>query len=227
MSTLSPTQQETRQRVLIAAGEVFAEKGFHNATVRDICEQAGANIAAVNYHFQGKEQLYAAVLAFAQQRAIEKYPPTLGLQPNATPKQRLHAFVRAFLLRMFDQGHFAWHGKLMAREMVDPSGALDGLAEQFVKPQSQIMGAIVSDILGPATTPERIMRCTFSVVGQVLFYHNCRPVICRVFPQQGYSLADIERLAEHITEFSYSAMTAMAGTHATRSQSAINGEIDR
>ena len=48
--------------IVEAAMEVFAEKGFHNTTIRDICEQAGANIAAVNYHFQTKEQLYAAVL---------------------------------------------------------------------------------------------------------------------------------------------------------------------
>jgi AcrR family transcriptional regulator len=207
--------------VLEAAGEVFAEKGFHNATVRDICERAEANIAAVNYHFQTKEQLYAAVLAFAQQRALEKYPPTLGLSPNATPKQRLHAFVRAFLLRIFDKGQYAWHGKLMAREMVDPSAALDNLAEQFVKPQSQVIAAIVKDILGERATPDRIMRCTFSVVGQVLFYHNCRPVICRIFPHQGYEPADIEQIAAHITEFSYAAIQnigeeSISGAGATR-----------
>src|SRR2546427_11594195 len=117
MSIAPAPSPETRHRLLEAAGEVFAEKGFHHTTVRDIWERADANCAAVNYHFQGKEQLYAAVLAYAYQRALEKYPPTLDLPAIATPKQRLHAFVRAFLLRIFDEGHPAWHGKLMAREM--------------------------------------------------------------------------------------------------------------
>lgn len=220
MTSFSPTQQETRHRVLESAGEVFAEKGFHHATVRDICERADANIAAVNYHFQSKEQLYAAVLSYAHGRALEKYPPTLGLPPNAAPRQRLHAFVRAFLLRIFDQGHPAWHGKLMAREMVDPTGALDALTDQFIRPQSLVIGSIVHEILGERSTSERIMRCTASVVGQILFYHHCRPVICRVFPQQGYAPADIEQLANHLTDFSFAAMESIGNESASEPREA-------
>ena len=51
------TRTNTRQRVLEAAGEVFAERGFRAATVREICQRAKANLAAVNYHFGDKERL--------------------------------------------------------------------------------------------------------------------------------------------------------------------------
>ena len=51
----------TRLQLIEAAGEVFAEMGFQNATVREICRRAGANVAAVNYHFQSKEALLDAV----------------------------------------------------------------------------------------------------------------------------------------------------------------------
>ena len=61
---------ETRRRLLDAAGEVFAEKGFAKATVREICQKAEANIAAVNYHFGDKEKLYAAVLPTASRPGI-------------------------------------------------------------------------------------------------------------------------------------------------------------
>ena len=55
-------EQSTKKRLIEAAGSLFADKGFKETTVRDICEQAGANVAAVNYHFGDKEKLYGEVI---------------------------------------------------------------------------------------------------------------------------------------------------------------------
>src|SRR5579884_278031 len=125
---------ETRANLLDAAGEVFAEVGFRAATVREICHRAGANIAAVNYHFGDKEQLYRAVLMETHQAAVEKYPANFGLSSRATPEERLRAFIHAFLLRIFSEGPSARHGKLMAREMIEPTGALDAIVEENIRP---------------------------------------------------------------------------------------------
>src|SRR3954469_13572389 len=94
-------QAATRQSLLEAAGEVFAEVGFRAATVREICQRAGANIAAVNYHFGDKEKLYVEVLRNAQRYAAEKYPTDYGVSADAPPAKKLRAFVRSFLLRIF------------------------------------------------------------------------------------------------------------------------------
>jgi TetR/AcrR family transcriptional regulator, regulator of cefoperazone and chloramphenicol sensitivity len=116
------TRTDTRQRLLEAAGEVFAERGFRAATVREICQRAKANLAAVNYHFGDKEHLYAAVLQYTFRYARQKYfHPTLGLSADATPEARLRAFICSFLFRLLDEGLPAWHGKLMAREMAEPT----------------------------------------------------------------------------------------------------------
>ena len=117
-SSIIPDSAETRDRLLQAAGEVFAEQGFREATIREICRRAGnVNVAAVNYHFGGKERLYAEVLRFAHGCAMTKYPAGMGLEPQATPPQRLNAFVRSFLFRIFDEGRPAWHGRLVAKEI--------------------------------------------------------------------------------------------------------------
>src|ERR671918_1522445 len=99
----------TEKRLLEAAGEIFAEVGYRAATVRQICEKAAANIAAVNYHFGDKEGLYMAVLRFVPDSHAEKYPLDVGLDLNATPEQKLRAYIQALLGRIFDEGRPGWH----------------------------------------------------------------------------------------------------------------------
>jgi len=57
----------TEKRLLEAAGEIFAEHGYRAATIHQICQRAGANIAAVNYHFSDKEQLYHEVIRYSDE----------------------------------------------------------------------------------------------------------------------------------------------------------------
>jgi AcrR family transcriptional regulator len=203
-------QAETRQLLLEAAGEVFAEAGFRSATVREICQRAGANIAAIHYHFGDKERLYSEVLRFAYHQAVQKYPPDLGVQAGAGVEERLRAFVRAFLLRIFDQGRFAWRGKLIAREMIEPTRALDSVVKEEMQPQAVLLSSIIRQALGPAASEETVRWCGCSIVSQCVFYHHCQPVIARLFPKQKFGPDEVEALARHITQFSLSALKQMS-----------------
>ena len=203
-------QMATRQHLLEAAGQVFADAGFRAATVRDICERAGANIAAVNYHFGDKEQLYRAVLQETYQTALKKYPADYGLRENATAEERLRAFVHSLLLRIFSEGPSARHGKLMAREMMEPTGALDAIVREDIRPMSSLLVSIVSELLGAGADDATKRLCANSVVSQALFYHHCRPVVVRLHPDLKFDRAGIERLTEHITRFSLAAITNLA-----------------
>jgi TetR/AcrR family transcriptional regulator, regulator of cefoperazone and chloramphenicol sensitivity len=203
MSKASSDTLATRQRLLDEAGEVFAAQGFRSATVREICQRAGANVAAVNYHFGGKRRLYGEVLRYAHSCAMTKYPADMGLDPGAAPRQRLHAFVRAFLCRVLDKGRPAWHGKLMAREMAEPTGALEAIVKEGIRPQFAVLRGIVGDLLGTNNADgERIRYCAWSIVGQCLFYFFARPVIEQLHPPQGFEGDAIDAIARHITEFS-------------------------
>jgi AcrR family transcriptional regulator len=209
---------ETRQRLLEAAGEIFAEQGFQNATVRDICQRAGANIAAVNYHFGDKEGLYTAVLRYAHQCATEKYSPEMEFasKRDVPAEQRLHRFVRSFLRHIFDEGQPAWHGKLMSREMMEPTPALEVLVEEEIRPRAELLEEIVRELLGRRTISEQVRLCVRSIIGQCLFYHHARPVIMRLDPQQQFGPHDIERVADHVTQFSLAALQQLAGEKDTR-----------
>src|SRR5471032_560820 len=175
---------ETRRQLLEAAGEVFAEVGFRDATVREICRRAGANIAAINYHFGDKETLYAEVLSYSHGKTLEKFPPLLGVAENAPPEKKLRAFVQSLLLRIFDTGPTSWHGKLMSREMIEPSSALDSLVEERMRPMAGQLAKIVAEILDCPLNDERVRLCSLSVVSQCVFYNHCRPVVTRLFPNK-------------------------------------------
>ena len=216
-TTASPTDLETNDRLLRAAGEVFAEHGFRRATVREICSRAGANIAAVNYYFGDKARLYSQVLRYGVGLALQKYPPDMGLPTDrpATAEERLHAFVRALLYRLLDDGPYAWHGKLMLWEMIEPTqtGALEELVQEAIRPLYQRIDGIVTELLGKAATPERVRLGIASTLGQCIFYRSCRPMLSRVQPgATEFSAERVEGLADHVTRFTVAGLRAYHST---------------
>jgi AcrR family transcriptional regulator len=204
----------TRQRLIEVAGEVFADQGFRSATIRDICGRAGANVAAVNYHFGDKEQLYLDVLEHAHRTSLTRYPPDLGTTPDSSAEERLRAFVRSFLLRLLDDGIPAWLGKLMAREMVEPTPALDGLVERVMRPLFSRLVGIVTDLAGPNADPERIRLCAQSVVGQCIFYRHAQECLRRLGPDAVCGRDKLEAIADHVTRFSLAAIRDLASESA-------------
>jgi AcrR family transcriptional regulator len=196
------TDIATRQRLIDAAGAVFAEQGYRSATVRAICARAQANGAAVNYHFGDKERLYLAVLETAHATALERYPPDLGTTADSSAEDRLRAFVRSFLLRILDDGVPAWLGKLMAREMIEPTGALDGLVERVMRPLFTRLVGIVGELAGERADPERVRLCAQSIVGQCMFYRHAQECLRRLGRDAVCGRERIEAVADHIAAFS-------------------------
>ena len=200
-------------RLLESAGEVFAEQGFRRATIRDICSRAGANIAAVNYHFGDKEKLYQAVLRHWLGEALRRFPPDGGLGPEAPVKERLAAFVRSWLFRMLGEGTPAWHGRLMAREMSEPTAAFDLVLVETVRPMSQRLGGIMRELLGPEAPDRTVRDCAMSVAGQCCFYRHAHEMIRRLYPDFDNSPQEIEQLADHITRFSLAGIERRASEY--------------
>lgn len=166
--------RSTHDRILEAAGEVFAECGFRSTTVRKICERAEVNVAAVNYHFRSKEELYFDVLNYWHEFAIKKYPPLFGVSKNAPPEEQLRAFVRSLLFRLLDKGKPAWFGKLMAREMAEPTKAFDHMVKEAMGPLNKLLASIVEKIVETPVSEETIRLCCASIFGQCVYYYNAR-----------------------------------------------------
>jgi AcrR family transcriptional regulator len=201
MEEIVPLDTNTRGRILEAAGEVFAEVGFRCATVRRICERAGVNGAAVNYHFRSKEELYSEVLRYWHDFAIRKYPPLLGVGEDAPAEEQLRAFIHSVLLRMLDKGKPAWFGKVMGREMAEPTRAFDRMVVEVMRPLNELLGSIIGRILGTDVSEETVRLCCMSIIGQCAYYYNAR-YVSQLFNREMSSPEEIERIADHILRFS-------------------------
>jgi AcrR family transcriptional regulator len=212
----------TRERILYAAGPIFAEKGFAAATVREICAAADANLASVNYHFRDKDTLYLETVRLAHTLRVEQVP----LPPwprGASPKEKLAGFIRTVLSRMLGTDELGWQTRLLMREMIHPTIACQPLVEDFIRPQLSQLLAILDELLPSATAQHRRLQIAFSIIGQCLHYRVASEFVALLIPKKERAAHyGIEPLAEHITEFSLRALSEWSrgsGSDARRNRS--------
>ncbi len=219
-----PLTGDVQERLLEAAGPVFAEKGFEAATVRTICRRAKANLAAVNYYFRDKERLYIEAVKLAHRRRVEQVP--LPQWPADTPpEEKLRGFIRMLLTRMVDEQNPPWHNQLMMRELFQPTAACIELVRDFIRPHFEALLWILNELV-PTDTPEMKRHLiAFSIVGQCLHYRVARPIVSLLVTKEEFHTYDAAHLAEHIADFTLralSAETCAGGMSSARLRSRLN-----
>ncbi len=177
---------KTRERILKIACEVFAKRGFRKTTVRDICQQAGVNVASVNYYFNSKEKLYEEVCKYACGISSEDADVRFKFNTSGKPEDQLKAFVQALLVNVLGTKPSSWRHMIMSREMVEPTNALSIVIKEMIKPRFQQLYSIVQELLGEGVEEETVRRYCFSITGQCLYYRFAQPVIMKLNPQQKY-----------------------------------------
>jgi len=201
MPVQNVASEQTRTRLIDAAGEMFAELGFHHTTVRQICQRAGANIAAVNYHFRDKTGLYTEVVRQSM-RAAKLDAVRAAFDQNLPPDQILRAVIRTRLesLRSLDLGD--WHFRIFAHELAKPTPAMNIVVNEAIRPLYSRMCILIGNMLGQPPDHEKTRLCAHSIIGQILFYAFTGPVISRLAPEMKMTAKQIDLVADHIAEFS-------------------------
>ncbi|GAB6125244.1 TetR/AcrR family transcriptional regulator [Humidesulfovibrio idahonensis] len=213
----APQELGTKARLLQAARKVFSEHGLENATIRDICALAGANVAAVNYHFGNKERLYISVLQDYMQREHERHPHDEGVTPQSDPKDRLRTYIRSFLLQTLGDGNLENErlGKLIKQEYVEPSKYFAEIFEKHCRPGLELLKDIVRQYL-PEHTETTISRCASSIIGQCVLFDIGKEALNLMTPELTLRESNIEHITDFILEFSLSGIANL------NSQRALN-----
>jgi len=206
----------TRDRILEAAGELFADRGFEATTIRDICQAAGANVAAVNYYFRDKERLYVEAVVRAHRWRLDQ-AQLPDWDPRTPPREKLVDFIATFFRRVLGGPDDAWRTRLVMREIMHPSSACAEIAQSNIRPQFEILQNILRELLPAGTSDEELHLTAFSIVGQCLFYHVASPIIRNLVDGREYASYDVDKLAEHVTKFSLAAIETQAAASPAQS----------
>ncbi|MFP4054115.1 MAG: TetR/AcrR family transcriptional regulator [Phycisphaerae bacterium] len=205
---------ETREKLLEAALDAFVNKGFHGAHVAEICRRAGANVAAVNYHFGGKLSLYAEVWKRAFQEADRRLPLDGGLPESAPPEHRLRALIHAVLSRILRHGARSRSGRLMLQEMAQPLPELHHVRMEATEPVRRRLRGIVSELLGPGVDEDTICRCCLSILHQVLAIGFRGGRKSSILGEGEFTDPEVDALIDHTVRFSLGGLQAIANeTH--------------
>jgi AcrR family transcriptional regulator len=205
----NPASADTRQRLIDAAARLFADKGFQNVTVREICKASNANVAAVNYHFGDKAGLYRAVVTFAMEVMRETNELSQRAGEGLSPEDQIRGFVRVFVSRLTGDGPNTWIHRLMAREMEHPTEALDQVMTHIVRPRLEYLSGVAGQVMNLPADDPRVRRCIASLQMQCLMAARGKvpPALEKSF---GAAMRDVEGAVNHIAEFSLGGMRAIA-----------------
>jgi AcrR family transcriptional regulator len=199
----------TKARLLDAAGQEFAEKGYEGATVRAICDRAHVNLAAVNYHFGDKEMLYEQAVLEAHRCGGELPPESI---PELSPAESLRQFIHHFLSNVVALRGSTWHHTLILREMATPTRASEVLVREAIRPRFERLSGIIRRIC-PEADDRRIHALSFSVVGQCLHYKLAKSICEQVVGLEAFARLDLEYLTDHITHFTLAALGVVPPFH--------------
>ena len=194
---------DAKQRLVVAAEGVFAEKGFDGASIREISAEAGVNLASIKYYFGDKEGLYIEAVKFAHVCSSEG-GPLPEFPADMDPIEKLRLFIRGMVARMHGPARPSAM-KLMMREMAHPGKAAHVVVQEFIQPMAFRLRAILRELLLGHPEPKLLM-IGFSIIGQVLYYRQNRPISELIFDKTQMDGLSESMVADHIVRFSLAAL---------------------
>ena len=164
----------TRDRIMKAAARVFAERGYHGASIRNIVAKANVNQAAISYHFAGKEGLYRAVLKAAMQALSNADNSTARAPGTGVGREAaLRAFIRRQLQPMLGRDELSHYLRIFNWETVRPTPEFRKFVAEEAGPYLASAAALVREFLPSSTTEKDAVLGALWLLGQCsIFVRN-------------------------------------------------------
>ena len=212
--------EASRERLLLAALNLFAEKGYAPTSTRDIAEAAGTNVAAIAYYFGDKAGLYRAVAEGPMQ-------PICRLLPEEAAEPRLDDMLRHLYsgyVEPLKQGQPVRQClKLHMREMLEPTGLWSSSLIESVKPVHEALAQALSRHLGLARPDDDVRRLAICIAALGVHQHVACDVIDALAPQLSADADALDTWIDRMVMFACAMVEAERKRRAKALRSAGNG----
>jgi TetR/AcrR family transcriptional regulator, regulator of cefoperazone and chloramphenicol sensitivity len=206
------SDNETRARLLRAAARLFAERGFNHVSIRDICEEAGSNVASVNYHFGDKLGLYRELIGSVAEEMNDAKNSAFESALGQSAEEQLRSYVRGFLHQLLDANpeKVCRLEKLIARETTEPTPALDLIIEKGIRPAAERLCKLVGEFVDLPAHDPLVRQAASAIQGLCIWYRSSRIVAERMFPELQFTPERIDEMAQFVADFALAGLRAVA-----------------
>jgi len=200
----------TKLDLIIAAGELFADNGVEGTSVRAIAERCGANIAAINYHFGGKENLYTEVLRYVMMQtrcplASELVKEDAWFATSEKKATAIRMLIKERFTQYFGMRQPNWFGRLLMLSLVYPTPSLEIVVREMMFPENAAFTEVLRRCK-PGLAAEEAQFWVISIEGQISFYVFAESGILLALNRPSYDDTFLKRIEKHIGDLMLKAL---------------------
>ncbi len=193
-------KKSTHDLLLECAGQLFAEHGYSGTSIKMIADASKQNIAAVNYHFGTKQNLFVCALKHVLSHIMQPVETETD-DSKETLAVRLRIFIHDRCMFLLSGKAPAWYGKLIVRAGFEVPFAENKKSIEFFKPDFEFLENLALRIKNDVD-PVKARWWAYSVVGQIFFYVFGRDMIKIANPDTSFDIRNVNAISEHIYELS-------------------------
>ena len=205
----TPKVKISKERILQEAEALFAERGFYAVTIREITQAAHCNLAAVNYYFGNKQNLYMEVFRSLwkprARRILARFESLLGSLGEVTLKGIVHAVAEAFIKGPLSDDERLRHFQLMVREMARPTEAFEMVVGDVIGPFQRKLAELIRPFMAREMGQVALLLHAQSIISMVIHFNFARNPVIRI---TGMEYDDVfkDALVKHVVQFSLSGL---------------------
>ena len=206
-----PGERDTRARLLDTAVQLFGAHGFAAVSVRDIAQEAGVNLAAVNYHFSSKEKLWQEALRHSlgfTEPILEDLRPILQAARQTGTVAAAESALRQMLERFLEETlrpDYEQSTAMLFWELMGTRRNLQMVVNEFFVPK-RLMLRQVLELLWPDADRADLDLWVVNIIGQCVSIKHCLPITAIAMKWEPVSEEHLRSLIKHTVEFCLSAI---------------------